>query len=437
MPRDRHIRYWVMAALCIITALNYIQRNCLGPIETTIREDFRLPPDTTLTGLAMGIFFFSYALAQIPSGWLAQKWGPRKALTLLAASWSLTTIIIAASPGIYSMIGLRLVLGALQAGIFPCATLIMASWLPPTRRALGSGLLTASMYAGMAFVANLTGFLLEPLGWRNLLVLYGAPGIIWAVLFYLWFRDQPQDHRSVSAQELAAITAGRAASDEPSARSAKIPWLLLLASASMWLICIQQFFRAGGARFSDMWLSTYLQEASLSDIADTAIRKATANHLASFAGYAGMAGGLIGGWFSDWVLQRSGSRWMGRNGVAVASLFLMIVCFVPLFIVRDAYVQIVFFCLGAFLGSGVNSVGYAISMDVGGKHLFVVFSTMNMVGNLGSMTLTYSFPLFKKLPGGWTCSLALLVAVHAIALVCWLFLNPNRSIGEELRPAKT
>src|SRR5262249_19293481 len=101
--RDFYIRYWVLAALCIITAINYIQRNCLGGIETTIREAFRLP-DTELTSRAMSIFFFSYALAQIPSGLLAQKWGPRVALSVYAAGWSVTTLMIALSPEIYTMI---------------------------------------------------------------------------------------------------------------------------------------------------------------------------------------------------------------------------------------------------------------------------------------------------------------------------------------------
>ncbi|HEV3142724.1 MAG TPA: MFS transporter [Gemmataceae bacterium] len=456
IARDRHIRYWVIAGLCVITAINYVQRNSLGGIETTLREAFRLP-DKTLTGRAQSVFFFSYALAQIPSGWLAQRWGSRKALSLYALGWSITAVLIALSPNMRMMIGLQAIMGIFQAGIFPCATLIMADWLPRDRRALGSGLLTGFMYFGGALVFNLTGFFLAglnrlgeigkleqsvaaafrlpfaPIGWRLLLILYGIPGILWAIWFFLWFRDRPQEHRGVTVAELAVISAGRDVA-APAERSAAIPWLMILLSFAMWMICAQQFLRAGGARFADKWLSTYLQEVPLRTIEDEDARKAHANHLASFALYAGMVGGVLGGWVSDYILRRTGSRRIGRNGVAIASLVAIVLCYLPLFVFHDARVQVFFFCLGALLGSGVNSCGYAACMDVGGKHLFVIFGAMNMVGNFGSFALTEAFRSASELQGGWYNSLALLVAVHAAAAVCWLFINPDRNIGEKQKP---
>ncbi|HLW67168.1 MAG TPA: MFS transporter [Gemmataceae bacterium] len=457
--RDRHIRYWVLAALCLITAINYIQRNSLGGIETTVRAAFRLT-DKTLTSEAQSAFFFSYALCQIPSGWLAQRWGPRKALSLYALGWSTVALLMGLSPGMYVMIGLQVLMGAFQAGIFPCATLIMATWIPRTRRALASGLLTAFMYAGGALVFNLTGLFLHPLnrlgeitnfdssfanflnlpsspvGWRFLLVLYAIPGIALAVVFYLWFRDRPEVHPQVTKTELEVISAGRDEVHSSPKSSFPVPWLAIALSLAMWMLCTQQFFRAGAIRFVDKWLPTYLQDVSLREVQDPDERKAEASHLASFPLYAGMFGGLIGGGVSDWVLRRTGQRRAGRNGVAVASLLLTILCTLPIFWFHNAGVQVALFCVGSFLASGVNSCAYAMSMDVGGKNLGVIFSTMNMLGNFGSMTLTLVFGLVSD-RFGWNASLRVFVAAQLIAIVCWLFLNPNRNIGEEQEPLAT
>ncbi|MFL5339406.1 MAG: MFS transporter, partial [Gemmataceae bacterium] len=311
LARPTHVRYYVLAALCVVTVVNYIQRNSIGGMETTIRHDLTLEP--TDTGAAMAVFFWSYAVMQIPTGLLAKRWGPRTALPFFIVGWSLATASLALALGPFTLTAGRLAMGVFQAGVFPCATLIMVAWLPPARRALASGILNSCMLIGGAAVSNLTATLLAPAGpltWRGLFLLYGLPGLLVAACFYYWFRDQPAEHRAVNAAELAVISAGQ----KLSKAKGGIPWAIVLLSLPLWLICVQQFFRAGANRFTDQWLSTYLQEVPLSELAEGP-RKRLANHLASAPQYAGVVGGLIGGFISDWVLRRTGSRRAGRNGV--------------------------------------------------------------------------------------------------------------------------
>ena len=431
--RPTNVRYLVFATLCAITVISYIQRNSIATVETSLCSDLHI--SLAETGDAKSDFFISYALLQIPCGWLAQRWGPRRALTLFALGWSVSTAALALAHGAFSLSAARVVMGAFQAGIFPCATLVMVAWLPPTRRALASGVLNSCMLIGGAVVFNLTGWLEAPAGpfdWRVLFALYAVPGIVWAVGFAVWFRNRPIDHRRVNEAELQVIgptSRGELAAGDSLKRKASLAAVAL--SMALGLICLQQFCRAGANRFIDNSLSTYLQQVPLRGVADEGQRKARANQLASVPQYAGVVGGLIGGLISDQVLRRTRSRRLGRNGVAIVSLAIAILSYLPVFLFAGAGVQVFFLCLGFFMGSFAAPCAYAISMDVGGKNLAVVFGAMNMVGNFGAAAMPRIIPRLNTwADGDWRASLGLFVALHAVALVCWFFINPDRTIGE-------
>src|SRR5579872_2842178 len=156
------MRHFVLAALCAVTAINYIQRNSLGGVVTPVGDALHIP-DTQI-GVAISVFFLVYALGQIPSGWLAQKLTPRWALSLYAVGWSLATALCAAANSAATLIGARVLMGALQAGIFPCATMILVVWYPSKRRALASAILNSFMLIGGAVGSMLTSVLLRPVG---------------------------------------------------------------------------------------------------------------------------------------------------------------------------------------------------------------------------------------------------------------------------------
>ncbi len=201
------MRHFVLAALCAATAINYTQRNSISGAETTIRKALDL--QIAQTGDAIGAFFLAYALFQIPSGWLAQKLTPRWALALYAAGWSLATGVCALATGVATLVGARLVMGALQAGIFPCATMILLVWYPAKRRALATAILNSFMLIGGAVGSMLTGVLLGPVGWRGLFVVYALPGLVWALWFAWWFRNRPSEHPGVNAAELELLDGDR------------------------------------------------------------------------------------------------------------------------------------------------------------------------------------------------------------------------------------
>ena len=425
--RASSIRYAVLSALCFITIVNYIQRNSIGGMLGPITSELNTSDEAI--GLSGTAFFLAYALMQIPTGLLAQRWGARRALPLYAAGWSLATAGMGMAADVWGFIGCRGVMGALQAGIFPAATLVMAAWLPSSQRAFASALLNSCMLIGGAIVNNLTAEAMLPKGpltWRELLAVYAAPGILWAVWFAWWFRNTPEEHPSVNEAEKKVIAAGRSG-QSPNVRAA-ISWTVLL-SVTLWLICAQQFLRAGGSRFMDQWLARYLELVPLRTETDDTIRQATAKHYSTIPQYAGVVGGLVGGFLSDAILRRTGRRWLARNGVAAGSLFLGSLTFLPVLWFTEPVAQVVFLTLGYFLVTLASPCAYAITMDVGGRNLPLIFGAMNMVGNFGAAAVTGIVPWFNQLtPETWAASLAMLIGIHAIAGILWIVIDSRRSL---------
>jgi sugar phosphate permease len=420
--RPTNVRHLVLAALCVITTINYIQRNSIGGAETTIRADLQLTRNDT--GDAMGAFFLTYALCQVPSGWLAQRWGGRRALTLYATGWSIVMGLTAAATSLPDLLGARWAMGALQSGIFPTCTMILASWYPVTRRGFASAILNSFMLIGGVIASVVTGLLIGWLGWRWLFLLYALPGLLWAVWFAWWFRNRPQDHPAVNPAELAVISPSSIVPDQKPTTAPRLstPWLMIFLSWALWLICIQQFCRAGALRFFDQWLPTYLQEAR-------GQTREAANLWTSLPMWAGVIGGPIGGLLSDYVLARTGSRRLARQGVAIGSIVVGLFVYGLAYLVPDMGGAVLLACLGLCIYTFSSPCAYALTMDMGGRNLGVIFGTMNMAGNLGAWAFTKFIPRVVTWRG-WDAALLVFAVMHVVAILCWLVLNPNGIIGE-------
>src|SRR5262249_54124294 len=240
-PPPTRVRCLVLAALCLAATIAYIPRNCIGVAEGSIRASLGLSEYEM--SWVMSSFFITYAVLQIPTAWLGHVWGARRALTVFAVSWSVASGVMGLALGMPLLLLARLGMGAAQAGLFPCSASSVAKWFPSRRWALANGLLGSSMQIGGAVAAMLTGSLLqEGHTWSWLFVLYALPGLGWAALFLLWFRDRPEEHPGVNAAELALIRGPRPAeaAQEVPEPAESAPWNALFTSRAMVCICGQQ-----------------------------------------------------------------------------------------------------------------------------------------------------------------------------------------------------
>jgi MFS family permease len=418
VPHDeaqvRSGRYQVLALLCASAAIAYIQRAALSVPATEIAIDLRFEDLARDMGLIQSAWYFAYALMQIPGGAIADRLGSRRSLVMFCVAWSLATLLSAFATGFYSLLAMWGLMGAAQAGAFPSAAKALGRIFPETERARATGLLAAGMTIGGAVAPVLAASILEAISpwasavgvdrWRLLLAAYALPGLVWTMIFL----------GLISAQKLPAV-------ERKNRPRSKVEWSRLLSSLPMILLCSQQFFRAAGMVFFMTWFPTFLQKTRDVSLLGSGV-------LTTVAGVGGVIGSLTGGFFSDWLLQRTGNSRLSRQGIAVIGMGSCSILIVLSYFAQDINQSIALITLGAFCATFGGVSGYTVAISYGGRHVATVFSTMNMCGNIGAALFPITAGWLVAKTGNWNLILFLFAGVMAIDAVCWALLNPQGTL---------
>lgn len=415
------MRYWVLTLLCLAAVIAYVQRAALSVPAADVQRDLGL--DDGELGIVFSAWYLGYAVLQLPSGWLADRWGSRAALTAFAVAWSLLTGLTAFATDFAGLTVVWFLMGLAQAGVFPASAKAIGDWFPGTQRALASGLLASGMALGAALAPALAGYLLAALrqetyavagrelrDWQVTLLLYAVPGLLWAGLFF---------------SSLPGLPAKWDWLDRATGRShMAFSWARLVTSAPMQLLCAQQFLRAAAMVFFLTWFPKFLQESR-------EVTQLQSGVLTMWPGIGVMLGGLLGGACSDLLLRATGSRRLSRQGIAVAGMVVCSLLITAAYFVPDTEVAMLLISLGAFCASFGGVSGYTVAIEFGGRHVATVFSTMNMCGNVGATLFPYGVGLLIERTGNWDLVLFLFAGVFAVDAVCWAFLNPRGPLFEE------
>lgn len=418
-PRSR---YLVLTFLCISAAIAYVQRAAISVPAAEIAGDLKFADLAREMGWVQSAWYFSYALLQLPSGWLADRIGSRRALASYSALWSILTLISGLASDFTTLLILWGLMGAAQAGAFPCAAKAIGQSFPEMQRARASGLLAAGMAVGGALAPVLTAVLLESLTiwsellsvdrWRLLLAAYALPGMLWTVAFLAFVPpDQP------------------ATSPRKAVPRAPVDWTRLFRSGPLALLCAQQFFRAAGMVFFLTWFPTFLQRTR-------GVSSLESGVLTTIAGAGGVLGSLSGGIVSDWLLRRTGNARLSRQGIAVVGMGTCAVLIVVSNFIADVQSSIALISLGAFFATFGGVSGYTVAISFGGRHVATVFSSMNMCGNMGAALFPVSAGWLVARTGDWNLILLLFAGIMAVDAVCWALLNPRGTLfgdADELR----
>src|SRR5262245_45461325 len=233
-PRATRARHGVIAVAASVAALTYIDRVCISKAEPFITREFGLTPEQM--GWVFSAFGVGYALFEVPGGWLGDQIGARKVLTRIVLWWSLFTAATGWAKNLFWLIVTRFLFGAGEAGCFPNVARALKTWLPEQERVRAQSVVWLSARWGGAFTPFLIVFLLDIMPWRAILYVFGALGVVWSFLFYRWYRDNPRDLKSANQAELALI---EGAASGPAPEAGRTPWMAMLASRTVWLLCLQ------------------------------------------------------------------------------------------------------------------------------------------------------------------------------------------------------
>jgi MFS family permease len=407
--RARHTVVLFAIGLAVIT---YIDRSCIGQAAPAIRGELHF--SKVQMGYVFAAFTLAYALFEIPGGWMGDWLGPRRVLLRVVTWWSVMMAALGWMWSLASMTVANFLFGAGEAGCFPNLTKALTTWLPRHERVRAQGLMWMFARWGGAFTPMLVAWLLHWVTWRQTFQILGLLGIVWAVLFYRWFRDDPRRHPRVNAAELALLD--DAVKYDPGHRH--VPWRRLLTRPSVWLLWAQYFCLSYTFWFYVFWLPTYLRESHhLSE--DMAARLASFPLL--FGGVGCAAGGFLAARAARWMGSVARARRVMAAGGCLGAAVLLYVHTG----IRDPFWAMVVMGLASGLNDLVMPNAWGACMDIGGRYAGTLSGSMNMMGNLaGSIGPVVAGYLLRATNNNWMAPIHVMAAVALAGVVCWLLLDP-------------
>jgi sugar phosphate permease len=415
LRRPTHARYAVLALTVAAYMITYMDRQVLATSRPLIMKELGI----SLTAMGWITFGFrmAYALFQIPGGWLGDTIGARRALTIVVSWWSAFTALTALAWNAASMLVIQVFFGLGEAGAFPIATRSLSRWMRPTERGFAQGVTHAGSRFGGAITPTIVAAGIIPFfGWRAAFYAYGVLGVIWAIAWFAYYRDTPEEHRGVNQDERELIAGGVKRKS-----AGKVPWGQILSHGNLWVLAVMYFFYNYNLNVYQDWFPTYLQQARRMTLAQMGV-------YASLPLLAGVVGDLAGGWFSDVVLRRTGNVNLARRWVAIAGFLLSAVATVPAVLSADPHASVAWYCVAFFGLEWTVGISWAVPLDIGGDFAGSVSAVMNMLGNIGgavaAAVVTYTAAHY-----GWNVPFLMTASLCVIAAVLWLKIDATRRVN--------
>lgn len=417
MPR----RYFVVVATFLLSFLLYVDRVCISTAKGQIVGELGLTD--AQFGWVLSAFAFGYALLQAPAGGLADKLGARITLTLVVTLWSIFTGLTAASVGFISLLIIRFLFGAGEAGAFPGMARSVFSWIPVGERGLVKGINFSASRLGAAVTMPLLPWMINSIGWKESFIVLMLIGFAWATVWYLWFRDEPSEKKGISQKELEHILENRqnsGSNDQSAIRP--LPLLNILGNRNMWMMMGQYFASNFTFFFCLSWLFPYVKSTYNLDYTQ-------AGFYTMIPLLGGALGNLSSGALVD-ALYRKGKQANSRKIPAIIGFSLASIGLVMSVGQAEVAGAVLWMTIAIFGADMTLSPSWSFCIDIGGRHAGKVSGTMNMAGNLGSALVAIAFPYLIAWTGGPTTFFYLGAVLNAVAIILWLLSKPSDTINE-------
>jgi MFS family permease len=446
--RATRVRYVVLGFVCVLSFLTYFDRVCIVRTQKEIQRDTGITDQQM--GFVLAAFWLTYALFDIPGGWLGDRFGSRRTLTRIVLAWSVFTAFSGAAVGFGTLLTCRLLFGVGEAGAYPNIARIQSRWFPPRTRARVGGIIWLVARWGAAFSGVIMGSLLRAFNtqgfrrslaampilralstapaWRLGFLLSGLIGLVWCALFYTWFRDDPAQKKSVNQAELDLIhppDSPAPVAQSQVSMSAEM-WRRLFTCPSLWAMGILYLCGSFGWSFFVSFMPRFFDE-----VHHVTFEKSEWMTVGPqfFAGLSCLAGGLC----SDALVRATGWRRLGRALFPIAGCSTAAVAMIGLRFVHTPRQATVLLCIAAAaydFGQGAN---WASIIDLGGMYAGAAAGLINTLGNMGNVIQPATGPWVIS-HMGWNQLLTFFAVAYLLSASMWLFINPKRTFYDRAGP---
>ena len=425
IKKQTHIRYLVLAALFVVTTINYADRATISIAGAAIQEELGI--DSVSLGYIFSAFGWAYVLAQIPGGWLLDRFGSRKVYAASIFIWSVFTLLqsfvgyISFLNVVTTLFILRLMVGLAEAPSFPGNARVVAAWFPTAERGTASAVFNSAQYFATVLFAPIMGWITYSYGWEYVFIVMGSVGILFSLV---WLRVvyNPTDHPLINDAELSYIKENGGLVDMDRAKTAdersrdsasQWPYIKQLLTNRMLLgVYLAQYCINAITYFFLTWFPVYL-------VQDRGMSILKAGMVASLPAICGFAGGILGGVISDYLLRKGNSLSVARKTPIVLGLSLstsMVIC---------NYVDTEWFVVAimalAFFGKGLGALGWAVVSDTSPKQIAGLSGGLfNTFGNIASITTPIIIGYIINATGSFELALVYVAINAAVAVFSYL-----------------
>ena len=404
-------RYRVLALLSTLSIITYLDRVCMSVAGPRIQDEFSLGPEQW--GLVTGAFAIAYALFEIPSGYLADRFGARAMLVRIVLWWSLFTTLTGLAHRLWSLVIIRFCFGAGEAGAYPTAATAVFRWFAFAERGRAFGVVLLSGQLGGA----VTPLLIVPIqvhyGWRASFFAFGLVGALWAAGWWRWYRNSPQEKAGITAEELEEI------GPPPGPAVHTLPSRAIAANRSLWALMGATFGYLYAYYFFLFWLPTYMiRERGFTE---------NQTKLSALPFVLGIAANLCGGAARDSAVRRWGPTW-GPRSIGILGLATAGASVIAALESTSAYWALAWLalCYGGITFQ--QPTVFSTSVDIGKRHAGTVAGCMNTAGALGGLLSSFAFGYLIERFRGYEAVLLSMAAVLIAGAVLWFLVDATETL---------
>ncbi len=407
-------RYRVLIFLFSLMLLTYLDRIAMGLMGSRIISEFKLTNEQF--GWVLSAFSLAYAIFEIPTGIMGDRLGQKIVLIRIVVWWSFFTALTGLATGLVMLIIVRFLFGMGEAGALPTMSGVISRWLPASELSRG---LSASLI-GQTTGAAIAPFIVVPLaasfGWRNTFFVIGFIGLLFVLICWRWFKNNPSEMKGITEEEKNYIEKNRCVTSHGS----KISWKKILKSRSMLALVASFFTSQWGAYFFIAWLPVYLQKGRH-------FSEDSMKFITSLVFVPAIAICLVGGYLADILVKKKGLKF-GRRAVAMSALGLNSLLFLTEATTQNDVVLITCFVIGFGCVLVFGTAAFGVCIDVGGNHSGAVSGLMNCVGQIGAFFLAIIFGKIVDATHDFNTPLFVISGLMCFGSLCWLFVDPTKKL---------